>query len=48
LPPLPLPLDLLLWLLPPLEEFLPPFLEAPDVLAIAAARDLLPTPTTDE
>src|SRR5436190_16279449 len=44
LPPLPEPLLLLLWLLPPPEpppERLPPLLEASDVLAIAAARDLL-------
>jgi hypothetical protein len=46
LPPLPLPLLLLLRLLPllpllPLPEFLPPFLDAPGVLAIAAARPLL-------
>ena len=38
LPPLPLPLLLRLRLLP---ELLPPFFDASDVLAIAAARDLL-------
>jgi hypothetical protein len=38
LPPLPLPLDFLLWLLPLL---LPPLLEAPSEFEIAAARDLL-------
>src|SRR3954452_21750126 len=38
LPPLPLPLDLLLWLLP---ELLPPRLEEPSEVEMAAARDLL-------
>ncbi|OMC13768.1 hypothetical protein A5747_16065 [Mycobacterium sp. IS-836] len=38
LPPLPLPLLRLLWLLP---ELLPPRLEAPGEFDIAAARDLL-------
>src|SRR3954453_14230520 len=38
LPPLPLPLLCLLWLLP---ELLPPRLELPSELEIAAARDLL-------
>src|SRR5919108_5956229 len=42
LPPLPLPLLRLLWLLPlPLPERFPPLLEAPGELEIAAARDLL-------
>ena len=38
LPPLPLPLDFLLWLEP---ELLPPRLELPSEFEIAAARDLL-------
>ena len=38
MPPLPLPLDLLLWLLP---ELLPPRLEEPGLFEMAAARDLL-------
>jgi hypothetical protein len=38
LPPLPLPLLALLWLLP---ELFPPLLDAPGEFDIAAARDLL-------